>query len=268
MQSLMKSGERRPEVISMRYNSRIDELFLADSANNIVRVMRLRDNCVNRSEYTATHEHVFSVCQMTDSDTLFLCSRHQHKSWLVALSRGEDRGEWREAHRMQLQSKMRKAMISFALSDSRMLIGELKSKYLDLFLVLNAQKIVFLIRLVVQNNYRWFSATSSSDTLVAMSHKSDNLVRIHRLRGNVLEELMCIKFHKPDRLLWLGDRLLVTNGSKSHAITELKVSGTRLERRRLLIAPGERVNVQSWCAVDDGIAIVEGKSKNIIHYKF
>ena len=73
----------------------------------------------------------------------------------------------------------------------------------------------------------------------------------------------------PHYLLWLADRLLVADfdeNKKSHAIIELEVSDTRLERRRELIATSENIRVRSWCEVEDGLAIVDNKANDILLY--
>ena len=84
--------------------------------------------------------------------------------------------------------------------------------------------------------YLWFSATCGSLTLVAMSHPFiDQSVRVHRLSSERLEGLARIQLKRPERLLWLADRLLVADfdeNMKSDAVIELEVSDTRLERRR------------------------------------
>ena len=115
-----------------------------------------------------------------------------------------------------------------------------------------------------------FSATFGSNTLVAMSHPyMDQSVRVHRQRGDRLEELARIKLKCPDRLLWLADRLLVADSDdKSHAVIEREMSDTRLERRRELIATSENIRVGSWCAVNDGLAIFDKNSNDVLLYSF
>ena len=123
---------------------------------------------------------------------------------------------------------------------------------------------------VTTDEYNSFSATCGSDTLVAMSYE-DKSVRVHRLRGDRLEELARIRLKWPDFLLWLSDRLLVADydsDKQSHAVIELEVSDTRLERRRELIATSKNILVSRWCAVNDELAIFDKKSKDILHYSF
>ena len=125
-------------------------------------------------------------------------------------------------------------------------------------------------RIHVHEEYYWFSAKCGSDTLVAMSY-DDNSVRVHRLRGDRLEELARIQLKNPERLLWLADRLLVADydfEKKSHAFIELEVSDTRLERRRELIATSENILVRSLCAVNGGLAILNNNTNDILHYSF
>ena len=76
---LWQPAIRRSRICGMSYNSARDELFLADNDNKVVRAMRVRDNAGDlRDVYRATlHDKspfVWSVCHMSDSDTLLVCS--------------------------------------------------------------------------------------------------------------------------------------------------------------------------------------------------
>ena len=184
---------------------------------------------------------------------------------LVALSRNDS--EWREAQRVQTDGW---GQISCALSDSRVLIGSGYDLYLELFRVESGPRIARVHRIHVPEEYLWFSATCGSDTLVAMSY-FDSSVRVHRLRGDRLEQLARIQLKYPFIVLWLPDRLLVADydsEKNSHAVIELEVSDTRLERRRELIATSENINVLRLCAVNDRVAIFDYNSKDILHYSF
>ena len=99
--------ESSQRIREMSYNSARDELFLAVYGNGVVRVMRVRDNAGDlRDVYRAPHDtspFILSVCHMSDSDTLFVCSYEdgpdgKTANWLVALSRNGS--EWRETHRV------------------------------------------------------------------------------------------------------------------------------------------------------------------------
>ena len=157
--------------------------------------------------------------------------------------------------------------ISCALSDSRVLIGEFDS---TMFRVENGPRIARVHRIHVPEKYYSFSAMCGSDTLVAMSYlkiaipNGDNSVHVHRLRGGRLEELARIQLNYPTRLLWLADRLV----AESHAVIELEVSDTRLERCRELIATSENISVHRMCAVNDGVAIFNRNSRDILHHSF
>ena len=280
-QTLIRAGEEDPGIYGMSYNSARDELFLADYANNVVRAMRVRDNAGDlRDVYRGPHDafsQIWSVCHMSDSDTLLVCSSEhlldlKVANWLVALSRNGS--EWRAAQRVQIDGM---GEISCALSDSRVLIGQYNNTNMDLFRVESGPRIASLHRIHVPERYEWFSAMCGSDTLVAMSYpmrlNSDNYkyVRVHRLRGDRLEEIARIQLRMPDSLLWLADRLLVADydGKKqSDAVLEFEVSDTRLERRRELMTTSENILVCSLCAVNDGLAILDRNSTDILHYSF
>ena len=272
----MADGEKmHREIVGMSYNSARDELFLTYRNDGVVRAMRLRDNAGDLRDVYRAAPIINSVCHMSDSDTLLVCSGETKlnryiTNWLVALSRNGS--EWREAHRVQTDGIGR---ISCALSDSRVLICQWGSTYMELFPVESGPRIARVHRINLPEKYYWFSATCGSDTLVAMSYwkylYTDQSVRVHRLRGDRLEELARIQLKSSGRLLWLADRLLVADfdrENQSDVVIELEVSDKRLERRRELIATSEKIDVHIFCAVNDGLAIFDENSKDILHYSF
>ena len=279
-QTLIRAGKKNPDIKGMSYNSARDELFLADRGNNVMRAMRVCDNAGDlRDVYRAPHDaspSIMSVCHISVSDTLLVCSGEYlpnriGQNWLVALSRNGS--EWRETQRVKID-KM--GWISCALSDSRVLIGQYGSTYMEMFRVESGPRIARVHRIHVPEEYFSFSATCGSDTLVAMCYSKtdyipngDNSVRVHRLPGDRLEELARIQLKRPHELLWLADRLLVADldsEKQSDAVIELEVSDTRLERRRELIATSENIRVHRLCAVNDGVAICD--HDDILHYSF
>ena len=210
-QTLLRAGEEDPSMWGMSYNSARESLFLADWANKVVRSMRVRVNaCDLRDVYRASHDTsplMWSVCDTSDSNPLLVCSGENNAHWLVALSRNGR--EWREAHRVQTG---RMGCICCALSGSQVLIGEYDSTYMELFRLESGPRIARVHRIHVPDKYNWFSATCSSDTLVAMSYPLlEKLVRVHRLRGDRLEELARIQLKNPFNLLLLAHRLLVAD---------------------------------------------------------
>ena len=273
----MAAGDKNyPNIFGMSYNSARDELILADNVNNVVFSMRVGDTAGDlRDVYRVSLSSlVYSVCYMSYSDTLLVCSGEygldkRLGKWLVALSR--NRSEWREAHRVQTDVELVfHGHISGPLSGSRVLIGEYSSKRMELFPVEIGPRIGHVHRINVPEKYFSFSATSGSDTLVAMCY-FDHSVRVHRLLGDELQELAHIQLKAPNNLLWLADRLLVAdfdNHKNSLAVIELELSDTRLERRGELIAISEQIRVSSLCAVKDGLAIFDLNSRDILHYSF
>ena len=106
--------------------------------------------------------------------------------------------------------------------------SEYDSTYMELFRVESGLLIARVHRIHVPEQYFSFSATCGSDTLVAMSY-NDYSVRLHRLRGDGLEELARIQLKQSSQLLWLYDRLLVADYDKekrSDAVIDLEVSET------------------------------------------
>ena len=182
-EALMAAGV----IWGLSYNAARDELFVADI--KVVLAIRLQDNAgdmreVYRCRCTAQGvSYVSSVCHMSDSDSLLVCTREdwQYASWLVLLRRAGS--EWRETHRVHSAQTGLVAMMCCALSDSRALVGQYYSTSMELFHVQSDARIAHVHRIDVSERYLWLAASSGSDTLVAMSYLSpDESVRVNRLR--------------------------------------------------------------------------------------
>ena len=181
---------------------------------------------------------------------------------------------WNEAHRVQLDAEQSECC---ALSDSRALVGGRNSDYLELFRVESGPRIARVHRICVNEKYERFAATSGSDTLVAMSYSDNSLrsMRVHRLCGDQMEKLACTQInahsYRQCAILWLADRLLVgeyNEDTRSDFIAEFEVSGRRLERRRELVAASDRVELNSVCAPDNGLAIFDNCMGDLLLYSF
>ena len=269
---IMEGGRlRHPIIYGMCYNSARDELFLADHQNSVVSSIRLHDNAGDlRDVYrTAEDSRVYSVCHMSDSDSLLVCSFENWQDelayWLVLLSR-EGSYDWFETHRVQTAAA--KGMLCCALSDSQALVGEYDSTYMELFRVQNGARIAHVQLINMSEQYNSFSATCGSDTLVAILYVTDKSVRVNRLRGDRLEELARLRLQNPNRLLWLADLLLVAERNADQtcdAVTEFELHTTQLERCRELIAPCEGIQVDSMCALPSELDL---KSEALLLYSF
>ena len=271
-QSLIRAGENVPSINGMSYNSSRDELFLADDNNKVVRAIHVRDYVddlqdVYRGTVHDMSPHVLGVCYMNQSDTLLVCSEEKgpdnnYANWLVALSRTGS--EWREMQRLPIDGE---GWICCALTDSRVLIGQYYSTYIELFRVESGPRIARVHRISVTETYDWFSTKCDSDTLVATTYPfTSQLVRVHRLRDDQLEELARVQLKDPRGIQWLAGRLLVTdwdNTKQAHSVIELDLTGTRLKRRRELIASSDNINVGKMCAVDNALALFDWNSKNL-----
>lgn len=103
----------------------------------------------------------------------------------------ESTKEWYRNQRVQIQATGNIELVSCVLNDSRALIGQIDSQYLELFRVQSSWVFMRLhrYRIAISREYTFFSATRSRDTLVAMSYKADFTARVYRLLdNNQLEE--------------------------------------------------------------------------------
>ena len=284
-QTLTRTGSIAP-IWCMSYNSERDELFLVEFMehfSNSLRAISLRRNSGDlRDVFTRTERgttpHVYSVCHMSDSDSLLVCyselcySCAIESNWLVALSRRGN--EWRETPRVQTGGM---GHMCCALADSRVLVGELNSTYLEMFRVTyleSGPRIAHVHRIRVPEEYSRFTAKiCNNEALIAMSFLESQTIRVHRLDGDQLVELSRIHVNnQPCDVLWLADRLLVTDwiqwnaDKQSHSVLELNWRDGQLERSRELIQYSDSINVWCWCAVDNGLAIYDENNKELVHY--
>ena len=259
----------------MSYSSASDELFLADNRNRVLSSMHLRVSTNDVSVVVRGSSHVYDVCHMYDWDTLLLCSSELWHGtlgfWLVALIRNTAGNGWREANRVQC--KMSRHMC--ALSKSRVLLGcclecqEMEQFGVQRDYLQTNPRIAFITQIQLPEKYWWFSATTiqqstSSDTLVAVSYKALQVVIVHRLVDDQMEELARIKFNEPVALLWLNDRILLAQNADSNEIVQLEFKDNQLKCRCNMIA----CNIERWCAVYNGLAIVDRFSGDLLYYSF
>ena len=275
----IRTLEQTAYIWEMNCNPQADELFLVNRNKHVVHAMHVRTDAdtgdvrdVYRGSAQDTSPDVRSVCHMRDLDALLVYSYECGPNndfpsyWLVALSRRGCGGEWCEAHRVPTLY----ASLTCALSDSRVLLGQFNSKYLELFRVQSGPRIAHenCIRVPEDQKYICFSATcgSGGDTHVAMSYE-DESVRVFRLVGDRLDEMARIRLEKPELLLWVASRLLVEAPSREYSgVVELELRGTQLERRAELIAGTHNFTVDRWCAMDDGLLVYNHNSKELLHY--
>ena len=262
---LMRDGETEPNIYGMSYNSKLDELFLADNSNHVVRTLHLRGNSGElRDIYTRngnaqeTSFYIFNVCYMNATDTLLVCMRESLDNWLITLCRNGK--EWTEAQRLQTEET---GWMCSSVDKSRVLIGGHNSTYLELLLVDSGHCITLVNRIYLKDRYKWFSAQTVGTALVALSC-DDQSVRVNRLNGTQLDELARIKLNKPLQLLWLADRLLVTENN-SKTVIWLEVGDSLTTHRCELIAESE-IEIASWCAVDEGMVIFDYKPKTLLYF--
>ena len=274
-QNLIGVSDENPIILEMSYNSARDELFFADHGNHVVKVMHLHDNLgdlrtVYKGSKFCKSPCLINVCYISVLDTLLLCTYETgpdrtFAKWLVALTRIAT--EWHEAMRLKIDIEATK---SFVLSNSRVLIGGTNSSNINLFSVKRGPSIKHDRCIQVPEEYAYNSVTetSSNETLVAMSYRTAQSVRVYRLQGNSLVELARIQCNNPCDLLWLNGRLLVTElHGDSHEIIELEMIDTKLKRRSKLLDVSSHIRVWKWQSVmKSGLVLIDLNTMDLLHY--
>ena len=130
------------------------------------------------------------VCHISDSDPLLVCSYEkgpdqQSANWwhsFATATNGARLSKW----------SSKEMDVSVA---RWVLIGQTDSTFIELFRVESGLRIATDTdrRIDVREKYFWYSATYDSDTLVAISYRTNISVRVHRLREDRLQELAYIQ---------------------------------------------------------------------------
>lgn len=277
---LIRPSETPVSIEGISYNSARGELFFVDKNNRVVRSASIWSTdphlCdVYRGTTDGRPPLLQSVCYMPDSDTLLVFSEEHlpdgaAANWMLALRRRKNK--WREEHRVKINGK---GDMSCSLNNSRVLIGEWNSTFMELFRVASAARISSVHRIRVPEKYTRFSATVCEDILVAMSYWntgiSEDSVCLYKLCDDRLEERSRIQLNSLFHLQWVAGRLLASEWyeeTRSNAFVELKVSGTRLVRYRELLHHNARIDVGNWCAADNWLALFDLCTKELLVYSF
>ena len=165
--SLVRAGEEVPRIDGMCFNSASDELFIADHNNRVVRVISLNTIGHLLDVYRGSkHDKsplIYTVCYLSDSDTLLVCSNEKGPNkyaayWLVALSRSGN--EWHEKERLETKVQ---GLQCCAMSESRVIIGA--DGQLEVYRV--QEGIVLITRIEWTEDLGYFNSFSASDSNVA-----------------------------------------------------------------------------------------------------
>ena len=128
-EQLKRPTEKRAHFSGMAFGSSADELFLADSANNVVRAFNLSTGQLAEHDVyrgSADGGYVESVAYSAPTDTLIVCMwraemlRTAHKVHSFARTNRAD-AEWEKRGRLYLQAMGRGVLR--ALSDGRVVFG-------------------------------------------------------------------------------------------------------------------------------------------------
>ena len=278
----VRAFDELPPIRSMSYKADSEELFLADEPSPKVRTINMHANQGSR-EMPIVYENnsnennmrgFHNVCHINDPETLLVCwsESNTNNYWLAALRRSRDEGEgkWREKKRLRIENTIIYWIDCFALSKSRVLIGEHNSKYMELFRIHSNDPIIKSAnRIEVPEEYNYFSARDGSEgeVLVAMSYKN-MIVKVHLLDSNKLKTVASIlmyqypnirgyqhKKDKPGRLLWVGSSRLLVMCKRHVVILNYSCVGNKHKLEKTIDV--DFLKVVKWCALDDGLVIYD-----------
>ena len=165
-----------------------------------VRAISLCNNSDDLREVYAHSEHSttplpHSVCHMSDSDSFGgfitkirrilrsprfswqIAMKEQH--WLVVLCRRGN--EWCDALRVQIEALKFRDLFFESLADSRMVVGQYPSNYLEMFRVESDLCIAHVHRIRVPEEFTTLTANCDNEILIAMSYANDKTFLVNQL---------------------------------------------------------------------------------------
>lgn len=271
----LERNGKDPEVLcGMSFNPKLQELFYTD-LKGVARVIHLSNKkAVARDMFDSnqTAGQSYNICHMSKSDTLIVCGHsvwpEKSSEWVTAYSRKGD--DWLEEQRIETVSR---ATWCLPLIGSRVLIAGYTEKPMELYRVdlQPGQRITRVGTIKKPERFHRLSVSEDFDGDPLLAMICDKSVLVYRLIGERLEKVTQKHFEEPWNVLWLADHLLVEDihykdGQSVHNIVQLELKGTQLIRRRELISAKDEVQVGGWCVVNNGLAIYDFKSKNILFY--
>lgn len=203
-------------INGLTYIPERSQLLFVDDVNRAIRSLRIPGDHSLRNVYKSKPTNRLNgLCYVSETDTLLVSesdlSDGVWREWLVELQLQPEMNEWNESHRVQTDWRVD---IICALSGARVLCGTLLTNEglnrMVLYRIESGRHITRVGRIPVDENFRWFAASLSAVTLVAIFYGYSIL--LHQLRGYELIELSRIKLEINDGLsglLWVDDKLLV-----------------------------------------------------------
>ena len=234
-----------------------NELFLADYANEVLRIFDVRTGQLDaRDVYRcAARESPTGVAYSAHTDTLFvatLCGINTH----TVRSFARTNAEWRECHRLDLSANSHPRVSLCALSDGSLVFGVIySSAELQMFAVDDSRAMQTRARIRLPAAHCGFDAQlAAGETRLAVAlYTPQRVVGFFRVAGDRSEELARCPLECYMRPLFCRDSLLAfVRTSDGNVVQELGIEGGRLEPRRVLSSLHNFIGA-CWCIVNDSL---------------
>ena len=257
---------RKCNFCGMCAGASANELFLADFANGVLRILDVRTGQLDELDVhrCAAGESLTGVAFSAHTDTLFVATLGNDTHTVRSFARTN--AEWRECHRLDLSANPRHRVSLRALSDGSLVIGVqwfsffVSSAVLQMLAVDDSRAMQTRARIRLPAALFGFDAQlAAGETRLALAlYKPAKAVALFRVVGDRAEELARCPLECLTRPLFCRDSLLalVSTGSgwtASHVVQELCTEGGRLESRRVLLSGLKNSSDVCWCVVNDSL---------------
>ena len=246
---------RECEFYGMCAGASANELFLADSANTVLRIFDVRTGQLDaRDVYRcAAGECPTGVAYSAHTETLFVATRGNYTHTVRSFARTN--AEWRECHRLDLSADLNYRVSLRALSDGSLVFGvEWVSAELQVLAVDDSRAMQTRARIRLPGEHWGFDAQlAAGETRLAVALGTpERVVALFRVAGDRAEELARCQLSCCIQPLFCRDSLLaLVSTGDGNVVQELCTGGGRFEPRRVLLSGFK--NFFCWCVVNDSL---------------
>ena len=248
------------------------ELFLAD--RDVVHAFDVRTGRLDaRDPYTPPNwEWVRDVAYSAESDSLFVATLDGSGVSVRSLARRTD-GLWSECHRMQLAWEGNYWGICLrVLRDGTLLCSKSGTGGIHVCHAHSDRSLQHCARVALPANHWGFDAQLVGNERRLAAALSDGSVALFRVdtAPAALVQLSRVMLADAIYALFCGDSVLVgvaTDGYVREAVSFTTTDG-RLQRDRQLIPRDDRLNICSWCFVEETLFAWDRKSKELLLFNY
>ena len=277
---LRRSNETAAEIVGLSGAATAHELFIADSANNVVRAFNLKeDRFVAPKVYTgsaASGEFVHDVAYNSEWRTLYVATLDLKSAKVRVRAFARTATGWRDFHRLNFASDGNGRVLLRVLRDGSVFIGQLDSAKVLMCRVQTDRSIKHCTKRTLPEVHRGFDVLLADNELrlaVALQSGSVHLYRVYaERRALILRSNATLPGARSP--LFCGETLLVGKASNKTNATSNEFTGSvsftfrddRLQFHGQLDEAGDQSAISIWWFVKGSLYVIFSDNTDLSVY--